>query len=279
MTATPDIPTAQPRPAAALPFWISLLFLPLLAAGAWWGGWALILLPLFGWFGITALDAVAGRETGGLDPTTPEDQLGWYRAVTLLWVPLQFIAIFGALWWVTATDHLAGWEKIGLFFGVGVCSGTIGINYAHELMHQRRRLERWCGDILLAMVLYSHFRSEHLLVHHPWVGTPRDPVTARYNEGFHLFFPRVLRQCPVSAFQAEAARQRRAGRRASHRSNPFWRYGALQAGCLALAFAIGGWAGAGPVPVSGAGRGLAAGTGELYRALRADAGPSGRRPL
>jgi alkane 1-monooxygenase len=26
--------------------------------------------------------------------------------------------------------------------------------------------------MLLAMVLYSHFRSEHLLVHHRYVGTP-----------------------------------------------------------------------------------------------------------
>ena len=40
------------------------------------------------------------------------------------------------------------------------------------------------GDLLLAMVLYGHFRTEHLLVHHPHVGTPRDTVTARYNEGF-----------------------------------------------------------------------------------------------
>jgi alkane 1-monooxygenase len=245
MTATPDTPPAPPRAAAALPFWISLLFLPLLAAGAWWGGWALILPPLFGWFGITLLDGLAGRAADSLDPGTDPARLSWYRAVTLVWVPLQFLAIFGAIWWATRTDQLTGWESLGLFFGVGVCSGTIGINYAHELMHQKNRLERWLGDILLAMVLYSHFRSEHLLVHHPWVGTPRDPVTARYNEGFHRFFPRVLWQCPRSALRAEATRQRRAGRPAWHRSNPFWRYGALQLAFLGLALAIGGLPGLG----------------------------------
>lgn len=53
-------------------------------------------------------------------------------------------------------------------------TGTIGINYAHELMHQPRRGDRWLADILMAMVLYSHFRSEHLLVHHRYVGTPRE---------------------------------------------------------------------------------------------------------
>ena len=33
--------------------------------------------------------------------------------------------------------HLGFVEKIVLFFGMGVISGTIGINYSHELMHQK----------------------------------------------------------------------------------------------------------------------------------------------
>jgi alkane 1-monooxygenase len=147
------------------------------------------------------------------------------------------------IWYATRAGHLGTFEKIGLFFGVGVASGTIGITYGHELMHQKPRVERWLADLLLATVLYSHFRSEHLLVHHRYVGTPADPVTARYNEGFHRFFPRVLRQCPQSAFRAERAMLARKGLVWTHRSNPFWRYWALQGGFLLLAFAIGGWAG------------------------------------
>ena len=106
-------------------------------------------------------------------------------------------------------------------------SGTIGIVYSHELMHQKNRVERWLGDLLLAMVLYSHFRSEHLLVHHRHVGTPRDPVTARYNEGFHRYFVRVLRDSPhrPGAPKGETGAQ---GGSAIDRSNPFWRYWALQ---------------------------------------------------
>jgi alkane 1-monooxygenase len=98
---------------------------------------------------------------------------------------------------------------------------------------------------LLASVLYSHFRSEHLRVHHLWVGTPRDPVTARYNEGFHRFFPRVLVQCLMSAWGAERAMLARRGLRWWNGSNPFWRYAALQGGMLVLALALGGWAGLG----------------------------------
>ena len=142
-------------------------------------------------------------------------------------------------------EHLARPETIAMFFGVGVISGTIGINYSHELMHQSSKLERWLGDLLLGTVMYGHFRSEHLLVHHRYVGTPRDPVTARYNEGFHRFFPRVLRQCYASAWRAEKAMLARKGLPWWHSSNPFWRYWTLQACCLALAFALGGWAGLG----------------------------------
>jgi alkane 1-monooxygenase len=110
-------------------------------------------------------------------------------------------------------------------------------------MHQKNRLERWLGDLLLASVLYSHFRSEHLRVHHLHVGTPRDTVTARYNEGFHRFFPRVLVQGLRSALAAEAAMLARRGLPAWHRTNPFWRYAALQLAMLALALALGGWQG------------------------------------
>jgi alkane 1-monooxygenase len=230
---------------AAVPFWASLALVPLIVAVAHMGGWWLALVPLSTWWLFAILDAAAGLNEDNADPTTPDTALGAYRLVTLVWFPLQAAVIFYMIWFAQTSGTLGPAEKLGLFFGVGVLSGTIGINYAHELMHQRNRLERTLSDLLLASVLYSHFRSEHLLVHHRYVGTVRDPVTARYNEGFHRFFPRVLRQSLVSAFAAEAAMLARKGLPWWHLSNPFWRYAALQAGFLALAYAIGGWGGVG----------------------------------
>ena len=235
------IPAAQvARISRAAPFWMSLGLFPLLAFVAWQGGWWVLLLPLATWWLFTVLDAVLGLNTENADPATPDDHLRWYRLVTLIWFPLQFVTIFGLIWYATRADHLSTLEQFGLFFGVGVMSGTIGINYSHELMHQKNRLERWLADLLLASVLYSHFRSEHLLVHHRHVGTARDPVTARYNEGFHRFFPRVLRESLFSAFAAERAMLARKGKPWTDLSNPFWRYWALQAAFLGLAFALGG---------------------------------------
>ena len=117
--------------------------------------------------------------------------------------------------------------------------------YSHELLHQKNTFERWLGDILLSMVLYSHFRTEHLLVHHIYVGTPKDAVTARYNEGFHRYFARVLVTCPPSAFDAERKMLARRNLAWWHQSNPFWRYAVLQLIMLSIAFAIGGIAGLG----------------------------------
>lgn len=229
----------------ALPFWMSVLLVPLAVFGAWAGGLALLLLPLYAIGLTTLLDAISGLNQENPDPETPEDGLFWYRLVTLIWFPVQIVTVLSLIWYATHSSHLATWEKLLLFYGVGVMSGGIGIVYAHELMHQKNNLERWLGDLLMASVLYSHFRSEHLLVHHIHVGTPRDPVTARYNEGFHRFFWRVLRDCPRSAFRAEKAMLTRKGRPWHDSGNPFWRYWALQGAMIAIVLLIGGWAGLG----------------------------------
>ena len=229
--------------ARALPYWMSLALFPLIAFVAGQGGWWLLAMPLMTWWLFSLLDLAMGLDLENADPATPEADLFWYRLVTLGWFPLQLVTIFALIHFVTQSETLSTAEAFGLFFGVGVISGTIGINYSHELMHQTNRLERWLADLLLASVLYSHFRSEHLLVHHRYVGTTRDPVTARYNEGFFRFFPRVLRDSLISAFQAEKAMLARRDKAWTDPANPFWRYWLLQGLFVTLAFALGGWLG------------------------------------
>lgn len=242
-----DSTTIPPKDLARLsraaPFWLSLGLIPLVWFCAFAGGWTIALLPLFTWAMFSVLDAAIGLNLDNADVSATDDDLFWYRLVTLIWAPAQFFTLFGLIWYVPQAEHLSSVERITLFFGVGIMTGTIGINYSHELMHQRNRLERFCADALLAMVLYSHFRSEHLLVHHSYVATPRDPVTAKYNEGFHRFYPRVLRQSIVSAFQAEAQMLGRKNLPWTTLSNPFFKYWALQGACLALALILGGVSG------------------------------------
>ena len=236
--------SSSPAPLpAALPFWVAFALVPVVLFAAARGGWALALPPLAAWGLFSLLDAASGRDEGNPDPATPEARLVWHRRVTHLWVPVQVGVLVWLLGTVPGAAHLAGWEKAAAFFGMGILSGTVGIVFAHELMHRPGRGERLMGDVLMASVLYGHFRTEHLLVHHRHVGTPRDAVTARYNEGFHRFFLRVLPGCLVSAWRAEAGRLAKKGLPWWDAANPFWRYAGLQGLFLLGAVLIGGWAG------------------------------------
>ena len=238
----PETASSQKRLSliGALPFWLSLTLIPVALVSAGLGGWFTLLLPLWAWWLFTLLDVFTGLNLDNADLDTPDDALFWYRMITWIWFPIQAAVIYGMIAYATRADHLDLLEKLVLFFGVGVISGTVGINYSHELMHQKNKWERWLGDLLLSTVLYSHFRSEHLLVHHRHVGTPADAVTARYNEGFHRFFVRVLPECLASAWGAERAMLARCNLSTWSRRNPFWRYVVLQALALSLALSIGG---------------------------------------
>lgn len=239
--AAPD-QYAIPR---AWPYWLTITFVPLVALAVFKGGWTILFIPAYGWVLMPLLDLVLGKNTRNPDPDTPVDRLFWFRLLTWIWFPIQIVLVFGTIWYLTRRADYSAIEVLGIMFGIGVTTGTVGIVYAHELFHKPGRIERNLGDLLLALVLYSHFRTEHLLVHHPWVGTPRDTVTARYNEGFLRAFPRVLRQGPGSALRAEREKLARRGLPAWHWRNPFWKYITLQALFLALAYVIGGWVGVG----------------------------------
>src|SRR6056297_1869524 len=129
----------------AVPFWMSLLLVPVAVIGALYGGWTVILLPVVTWYFFSILDAFLGLNTENADLDTGEDQLSWYKAITLIWAPIQFALLFWMIWYVTGPGdaHLSALETIVLFFGVGVITGTVGINYSHELMHQKDRGERF----------------------------------------------------------------------------------------------------------------------------------------
>ena len=69
----------------ALPFWGSLLLIPLAWIGAVAGGWT-VLLVLFGsWVMVSVLDVLTGLNKKDEDPETPDAALFWYRLITWIW--------------------------------------------------------------------------------------------------------------------------------------------------------------------------------------------------
>ncbi|MEL6582501.1 MAG: alkane 1-monooxygenase [Pseudomonadota bacterium] len=234
---------------SALPFWISFTLLPVVAFAGWLGGWWLLIFPFYAWIVMTLFDAVGGLNWQDADPNASET-LFWHKMVTWCWPPVQLAAIFGGIWY--AAFHMGTAEGIGLMVSIGVVTGAVGIVFAHELVHQKNRWEAAAGELLLISVLYGHFRTEHVFVHHRYVGTPRDPVTARYNENFWHFFFRVLWQQFVSAWGVEVQRLVRREQSVFALHNPFWRYLGGGLAFLALAYLLAGWVGVGLFAVQAA---------------------------
>ena len=231
-------------PVAAYLFTISFVLPLLVAMSATYGGWWLAATPIYAWFVTSLLDRLVGHNTSNPDPNTSVSALFWHRVVTLAWLPLQ-LACIGYCLFAVAEGRLTTAEFIYLGIGLGVATGGIGITYAHELIHQKNRLERAAGEVLLCSVAYGHFATEHVLNHHRYVATPKDPVTARYNEGFWVFFPRALWGSARSAWEIDADRQRRRGKPLFGLENPWWRYLGLTGVFALIAYLIAGWAGVG----------------------------------
>jgi alkane 1-monooxygenase len=92
----------------------------------------------------------------------------------------------------------------------GFAGGILGITAAHELIHRERN--KWLQNLgiwNLFIVGYTHFFTEHRLVHHVKVGTAEDPATARYGESFYAFLFRTIPSQYFSALQTDARVQRR----------------------------------------------------------------------
>lgn len=214
-----------------------VIFVSLQLGGAW------TFLPLLVVYGVLPL---ADHSSGG-NPDNPargiEGELStnpWFRAITWIWVPTQLALLIWALA-VVARGDLRALEIAGLTLSLGITTGGIGITFAHELIHRPGRFERTLGEALLAMVCYMHFAIEHVHGHHRYVGTPRDPATARVGEASYAFILRSVVGGARSACRIEAARLVKQQRRAWSPGNRMLRYAAVQGVLTALVHAWGGW--------------------------------------
>ncbi|GAA4416768.1 alkane 1-monooxygenase [Quisquiliibacterium transsilvanicum] len=159
----------------------------------------------------------------------------YYRVLTWLAVPLHYVALVGAAWWV-GTQALSWWAYLAVAYAAGLGSG-LGINTGHELGHKNTRLEQWLAKLVLAVPAYGHFCVEHNRGHHRHVATPEDPASARMGESIYRFALREVPGAMRRAWALERARLARAGRSVWHADNAILQSGAitgaLQGGLLA----------------------------------------------
>ncbi len=244
-TIAPPLPYRDPKRYA----WLLSAFFPLLVLASLWrfdqqsAALWLFVTPAFIYIAIPLMDAILGPDTRN----PPEDAVAgleadrWYRALTVVFVPLYVVAVVAGSW--LASQHVGEplvW--LGLVLTVGAISGG-AINAAHEMGHKHPAWERWLARITLAPVAYGHFYVEHNRGHHRRVATFDDPASSRLGESFWAFLPRTVAGSLRSAWHLERARLAGHGLGAWH-----WRNECLQAWSMtvalfaALTLAFGPWA-------------------------------------
>ena len=227
-------------PRAAIAFSVtSLLPVPLIAAGALWGGlWIWVALACMTVFAF-AMDEWSAR-TANL-----ASRRGGFPAHDLLSAVLalaHFVLLGLAVFALAGGTGLGGAERRALFLAAGLYLGQVGNPNAHELIHRRVRGLNALGRWVYISVLFGHHASAHPLVHHRFVGTDRDPNSARLGESYYRFFRRAWAGSFRQGYAAECERLARAGRNGAW-DNP---YSVYYAGAVLAVFAaafIGGAAG------------------------------------
>ncbi|HYC05707.1 MAG TPA: alkane 1-monooxygenase [Azospirillaceae bacterium] len=213
----------------------ALAFLGLAKGGGW-------LFLATGWsLGLAVLLDMVVPPAGDRAPASMAERR-WMGVLT--WAVLPVVAgliLYGLH--VVGTRDLAWWEWIGAAASVGTVAGGVGIVAAHELVHRRHAWERGLGVGLLALVLYAHFRIEHVHGHHRRIATPDDPATARLGESVWGFYARTVPGQWRSAWHLEAERLVRRGHAVWGPRNRMLHYVLIQGALLAGAFALSGWAG------------------------------------
>jgi alkane 1-monooxygenase len=146
----------------------------------------------------------------------PEDTVAelesdlYYRILTWITMPLHYVSLVVAVWWVT-TAGLSPLGWIAMLYTAGLAAG-LAVNTGHEMGHKRSRIDQILARFALAVPGYGHFGVEHNFGHHKYVATPDDPASSRYNESIYRF---ALREVPGAARRAwgiERQRQARRGR-------------------------------------------------------------------
>jgi alkane 1-monooxygenase len=167
---------------------------------------------------VPAIDLFAG-----LDRSNPPDDVierleqdKYYRWITYVFLPIQYVGFLAAFVWIAKPEwlgvaELSTFDKIGIAVSIGAIGG-IGINTAHELGHKKESHERWLSKIALAQSFYGHFYIEHNRGHHVRVATPEDPASSRLGENFYQFWFRTVSGSMKSAWRLEKKRYARRGK-------------------------------------------------------------------
>lgn len=135
----------------------------------------------------------------------------WPDVLLILCVIAQILSLSSLIYGV-ASNLIRDFWIISAILSTGISSGTLAIVVAHELIHRKGRLWNLAGRLLLFSVFNPYFYIHHLRIHHKYVGTDSDPVTARYGESYYKYVVRSISGQVRQSFDMEKQRCLKRGR-------------------------------------------------------------------
>lgn len=198
----------------AFPFTIVFLIPFTAFLGVFLGSYYTFLTPVLVFVLVPLFDKLIGenRSNPSEDEASVLEKDWRFRIIPMICSFAQ-VAVVIAYIAILTLQSLTTLEKIGFTVSVGISSGVMGINVAHELVHRvKTQLEPILGQMMLLTALYMPWGLEHVVGHHRRVATPEDPATARYNEIIYVFIFRSIFGGLISAWKFAQLKAKKKGK-------------------------------------------------------------------
>lgn len=148
----------------------------------------------------------------------------------------HFGTLCATLWAVGQPDYLDLGQKAALVIAMGLYAGQVSNAVAHELIHRNAKSARRLGTAIFCSLLNGQHVSAHMLLHHPYAGTEKDPCSAPMGRSYYRFALEAgLAEC-VEGLRAETRRRSTA----ASGLHPYVIYAAGALFSVAVAWALGG---------------------------------------
>lgn len=176
-------------------YFLNLIPVILTIYGNLTGGWFTLLNFVFSFVVLGIAEIILPEDRTNDDIV--EDNLP--DILMFLSVAGQIFALLSLIYGISSGLISAYWI-LAAAISTGASSGTLAIVVAHELIHRKDKVWNFAGRFLLFSVFNPYFYIHHLRIHHKYVGTGTDPVTARYGESYyHYVFRSISGQLKQSA--------------------------------------------------------------------------------
>lgn len=182
-------------------YFLNLIPVLLVIFGNLTGGWFTLLNFTFSFFVLGIAEILLPEDHTNDD--WKEDELP--DILMFLSVIGQILAI-SSLIYAISTGIISNYWIYTAAISTGASSGTLAIVVAHELIHRKNKAWNFSGRFLLFTVFNPYFYIHHLRIHHKYVGTNHDPVTAKLGESYYHFVLRSIGGQMKQSMQLEKQR-------------------------------------------------------------------------